>query len=768
MDKVLGIKQKDFPRVRNAAVHAETPHPYQGIGELPRDSGIRCFSPFPYPYGRDYNFGYMYTFNGDEKSFTFTISKGTALGNKPFALEEKDFKVIPPVDTACQYLFVLREDTQEFAVVDVATPGEFESTDLHFMIDDEGIYAPDTTEATVVDWRYTSILYSLEFDEQGQVKDIVKTDSVVINTPEVFTLRSVTEEGVTTIRVYAPKDRTLFYLGEVMYYATATSTWDDEELWIDLPFSTGDVYAYIETDDEGSVVSGASVKFSQTEVLENAICIKIGDVTAGVATNVYTGAYAITGATEFKTFPWKVYLTSETVGEGEEAEDQDVVNVVVGRVYELGCLPSSTNEALDYSFDELTNDDGYDAGDTIVFPPQNPATTTDGYLVIAIKRATNGGVDRKYSFMWEELVDSSFTKVQRVAKYVVVEGRGTIEQIHMGDVSITEKEIAPFTLAKSGSDIIMYLPAESIILNGKDFTSEAGGLSESSVSGWYTVTSFEASGLMLYVLMDKTDGQFGKPISPTFGTTPPTHLNGETLTFRILKDSAYGLVNVTNSAIVFDIVRGDGQGVSSTCKSISTSAVDGLFTDENHTIGLHGFRAGTSPDGAVFDAEETGYTHKIAVREVNTAAGKTELRWVNDSVVLDKIEEELLEDEDWITDLTELIGEHEAFDFWTWYDGLTAEEKRFWEKGADYSVNYGSSIGDSSEAEAINLDDKLLKESWIIEQDLQAKVVNCKEVNISSESGVPGYTGNLTVAGTFQYQGKNINLGNDGLVYWSD
>jgi hypothetical protein len=314
---------------------------------------------------------------------------------------------------------------------------------------------------------------------------------------------------------------------------------------------------------------------------------------------------------------------------------------------------------------------------------------------------------------------------------------------------------APFAVLTDGTVTLMYVPSGCVTVNGKAF-SPTGLTEDATLTGWYVVTSF-TSGLKLYVDFSDEDGLSGKPIAASFAASTP--YSGLYLEIPILSYGDGRFTSICKGALHLERTGLDSQGSASTRKSLAKPGGTG-WTDEDHTMELHGFKNASAPDADPFDTEDS-VTHHFPVREVSSG-GTAELRWMT-AANLAKGVADYVSDPDNDAPVT---PDYETF--WDWYDALTDEEKRFWEKGADYSVNYGSSIGDSSEEEAINLDDKLLKDSWIIEQDLLVKVVNCKEVNITTETGVPGYSGNLTVAGTFNYQGKNIHLGSGGLVYWSD
>ncbi len=432
-------------------------------------------------------------------------------------------------------------------------------------------------------------------------------------------------------------------------------------------------------------------------------------------------------------YPFKTTLTKDG--------SDDVVNVLMGRVFEANASDTSATSNADFALTELPNDgllSVMSPGDTWSSTP----TATSDYVVLVVMRGTGGEIDRKYLIGFESEFSSGYMIIKRIARYYQVSGTGMIEQIHMGDVSFSEIRMAPFSLARLGSDIIMYLPPGSIMLNGKDFTSDQTGLTAASMIYWYDVTSFLSSTLNLYVKMDDTAGQFGKPVGVEFGSSAPTH-SGEIITIKVLGYTSEGFYNVTHGAVVLDIVRPDGNKSDSHCVSIAKATTDGNFTDEDKTIGLHGFQTPVTPSGTIFDTGDS-CTHHVALREADGT--DTKLKWLSDASLLAAIKQELLDDEDWKDDL----GIYDCdctYDFWTWYETVS-DGDRFWKQNADEGTNYGASIGDTSKFKVIDLDVRMLCSSW--------------GVGGSLDVGTDLYV----LGTTLSVNGKTLVFNQDGTVTW--
>lgn len=562
--------------------------------------------------------------------------------------------------------------------------------------------------------------------------------------PLLYALRVVTRSAAKEVQVYAPDAMPLMYDSNYDYFADTSLTRDTKnDNWISLAgtIATGNtVYAYFDKES-------ASVKFTATEPTESEgekpPFVIVGSSTETPAASgkyvveqSWLGHFAIIDSAD-KMFPWKVWAgkAQATVAMPEPDTSLTLIKVYCGRVYETGCQKSSANGAYDYSFDELTDS-------TTQYTPgviYQTVQLIEDYIVIAIKRGTSGSSDRIFKICAESTLDSGYTLVQRLAKVTPVEGGYTVEQIHMGDVTITEKHISPFTLAKLGAGIVMYMPEKSVVLNGGDFTGTKDGIGMSNVTDWYTVTGFLADGLNMYVIMNADEGGYGRPTGLQFAATAPTTDN-EVITFNILKSTAYGLVNLINTAINVEIMRTDSNHEDSHCRSIESTTGGLLQSSANRTIGVRNFRSGTAPSGTIFNTEDS-YGQGFAIREVDSD-GKVDMKWLSDASLLAAIKSELLADQDWIDDLG--IG-GDSFDFWTWYDSVE-DGDRFWKQGADEGTNYGSAIGNAQKDKIIDLDD----------------------LTLNSPSPAAGWNINsyVVIAGSLTVNGKILIFNQNGTVTW--
>lgn len=420
--------------------------------------------------------------------------------------------------------------------------------------------------------------------------------------------------------------------------------------------------------------------------------------------------------------------------------------VKIGRVYEYGSMPSGSTGPEDICFTELTSEQSYNAGDHVTLTP-----SSDDYLCIAVARQY-GEPKKSYKVVFESALESGYSVVKRLARWYDSSGVKQIHQVHIGDVSFAKNRVSSFSLCMLNTDVLMYVPAKSIIVNGKDMVG-SNGLTAASITDWYVVTSYSSSGLNLYIEMDDTDGQFGKPITATFGTAEPTH-TGEIIECNILKNGSGGFVNVQLGALVIDNVRPDGNDADSLYKSVE-KATGGVFTDEDHTLQVRNFRSGTAPSGTLFDTLDS-YSHSLAVREVDPD-GKVDMRWVSDSVLADAVFDQVTNT--W--DIDQQLSDH----FNDWYDAQDDADKKFWERGADETINYGSAIGDSNKVGTIGIDDHGLFGDWSVGNlDAGNNQISAGKVVISS-----GNTnlGDLEVAGEISVAGKRLQFNQDGTVTWT-
>lgn len=116
-------------------------------------------------------------------------------------------------------------------------------------------------------------------------------------------------------------------------------------------------------------------------------------------------------------------------------------------------------------------------------------------------------------------------------------------------------------------------------------------------------------------------------------------------------------------------------------------------------IQVSGFRTAVAPADPF--ATDT-YTHHFCMRE--TDGTYTSTKWYDFDTFIDALKSDLLNDSTFLESLSTSVFSY----FYDWYDALDTAEKKFWEKGADHTVNYGSKIGNSLKTEVINLDSQLL------------------------------------------------------------
>lgn len=320
---------------------------------------------------------------------------------------------------------------------------------------------------------------------------------------------------------------------------------------------------------------------------------------------------------------------------------------------------------------------------------------------------------------------------------------------HLPTISIDqlpgEKYIPkPFDLRLILGEVLMYMPDNSITVNGKDFTAAQTGLTESTTADWYTVTSF-TGGLNLYVKMAYADGDVGKPDSVEFGTSAPSW-TGEKITLRIFDVIDGVFTPVQFGAITLNIVRGDAQYADTLYKSIAKPSTNAGFTDENNTIGLHGFQNGLAPDGTDLFCSTDIYSHKFGIREFESDCSVASMRWIDPACVAESVGNYLVDTCSWDCN----GGGDFCLDteFTDWYCGL--EEGLFWEIGGDSTTNYGSSIGSTGSDTLIDLSTPALCGAW----------------EYGSFCGGDLCSANISFSGTLN--GHTIEFcSTDNLVYWS-
>jgi hypothetical protein len=269
----------------------------------------------------------------------------------------------------------------------------------------------------------------------------------------------------------------------------------------------------------------------------------------------------------------------------------------------------------------------------------------------------------------------------------------------------TQGEVYPFKVLPVAGLVSIYLPSNSIMVNGTDFTSSQTGLTVGTVADWYPIESFSGSILNLYVQLSSTDGEYGKPYDVVFATSAPTYA-GEQITIPVV-DCTSGYIPLVQGALELDVARPDAS-----TRDYNAYRSIAEFSTNNHTVEVEGFRAGTSAV-APFTADDD-YTHKFALREVDTVAGTTFMRWYDSLTLLSDIKSALTSDTTWqgtlevSVDMSTFDWGDSTYGFYAWYDDLDVGDKRFWEIGADEGINNGSAIGNTAKEKVIDLDGQTL------------------------------------------------------------
>lgn len=270
---------------------------------------------------------------------------------------------------------------------------------------------------------------------------------------------------------------------------------------------------------------------------------------------------------------------------------------------------------------------------------------------------------------------------------------------------------AAFSIITDGTLTLMYVPANCVKVNNKAF-SPSGLTPDGTLTGWYDVSSF-TNGLNLYIAFSESDSQAGKPVSAEFAETTPYTANYIEIPILTYADNSFSAIAL--GGINYEKTGVDSQGCSSTMASLAKPGGDG-WTDEDHTIELHGFRNNTALAGTLLCTGDS-YTHSFAVREHDGTCA--ELRWVSDSALAKAVGQYLVCTCEWVCDGGSGAGFCLTTEFWCWYDAL-GDCGYFWEKGGGIDTNYGSAIGSDACTTAINLASHILSGSWTVECTLEA------------------------------------------------
>lgn len=440
----------------------------------------------------------------------------------------------------------------------------------------------------------------------------------------------------------------------------------------------------------------------------------VTNITGKITVNGTTSG-EVSGLSAVFDFPFRVRTSVDPNATGG-------VDVLLGRVYEYNCFPDTvTTDSLinfqEWSFYQNTTPGNW-------WP--NNGVPNDDYLAI-----TQGGVLRPDQF---DIISESYaisqgwTIVRRLAKITAVGGAVTnIEQIQMGDVALTHVNTVPFTVAKLAYTDIFYLPPNSIVINGVDYTSSCGGLSQAGITNWYSVWGGTAP-MNLYIKMKDTGDTYGSVDSVTIGTS---HATGsfELITIPIYDYSTRRHYHI--GAVNREIIRTDAHANQYTymMKSIDESVSN---TTGDRTFQLRNFKQGTA-NSSVLDGTGT-YNYSFAVRELDAGDNNAEIKYAPWSEMQTAISGTVT------TEITNNFTTYLQGDFWTWYDELSATDlsgRGFWEKGAGSNKNYGTTIGDSSKTSVINLDTRTLETSaWnfntLIGDNVEANNVTTTALSLST------------------------------------
>lgn len=433
-------------------------------------------------------------------------------------------------------------------------------------------------------------------------------------------------------------------------------------------------------------------------------------------------------------YPWRCNLVAEP---GNER-----IDVTVGRVYQYQSYQANTSIGQADKIFPFAEIPAYQPSVTPggLYPPIG--FSENDYIVLV--RQPNVYPDK-----WELTLESyaisnlpGWHVFQRLARMYKDGTEFKIEQIHMGDVTIVDTTISPFTVASMEGTNIMYLPANSLVINGTDYTSSilsyGPGTAPAVYADWYSIGSGTQN---LYIYMKDTADGYG-----TVNTVELNDSNGYPKAGELIIIPIFDTVlkrSFVVGAINRDIIRTDtyANQFTNMMKSIDAS-VSNVTADK--TFQLRNFKQNTANSSAL---DGTGaYDYTLVVREVD-ASNNAEVKyapWSDIQTVIDTAVE---------SEITNNFETYLQTDFFTWYDGLSSTDlsgRGFWEKGAGSDKNYGTTIGDSTKTSVINLDTRTLETSaW----------------NFNALIGDNVETNNVTTT-TLTLSGYQLILYPDGTVRW--
>jgi hypothetical protein len=284
----------------------------------------------------------------------------------------------------------------------------------------------------------------------------------------------------------------------------------------------------------------------------------------------------------------------------------------------------------------------------------------------------------------------------------------------------------------------MYIPPNSLVINGHDYTSNAtynsgDCLQSTGITNWWKL--LQGNFYSIYIRMTHAADLYGKVIQ-TYIRTSEVGANGESIVIP-LYDPVLRRGYQTGS-VFKEFIRTDAHAnqANGNRKSLSESVTNAQASGDR-TMQLWNF-AGNNANSGELDGSGS-YDYTFLVREVD-GSDNAELKYAAYSSLSASIAESITSD---TTIITEIFNE-----FWTWYDQLSSTEfsgRGFWQQGANNTINYGQSIGNSSATKVIDLDSKILSGDWST-NTLSANTLNTTVLVLS------GYTLYLNGDGTVRWQ----------------
>lgn len=391
---------------------------------------------------------------------------------------------------------------------------------------------------------------------------------------------------------------------------------------------------------------------------------------------------AVTGSGTTFDYPWKATYNPDTTN----------IDVIIGRVYEYQSFEDSSASDVKYAIDELEG---------ITYTPLQVASITCGVGdFIGIYR------DNTYPNKWE--IGTGLnppTDGILLQKICNVTAGPIVEQIHMGDINFNEPTLHAFSVARLNGNEVMYIPGNSIVINGQDYTSDgitngiaSNDIESTAIQDWYRL--LVGNFYYISIRLKNDVNNYGSVYSVIIGNTNPSG-TGELIRVSLYDPQLRRLYQ--NGIIHKEIIRTDSHAIQSGGNRWSLSeSVTNAATEGDRTMQIRNFSDNTDIIGALDGSGDYSYT--ILTREYETANDNAEIKYIRWSDLYTQVGESIVTD---TTIISEIFSE-----FWTWYDNLSSTEfsgRGFWEKGENYTKNYGVSIGSNSTTEVIDLTNLQLK-----------------------------------------------------------